>query len=117
MKNKVIVGDKISLIEIYRPSDGLYYYVIVDTQELEWMTEQVRTVCINAERRTEYAIAWLENRTFKALHRLIMNTPKGLEVHHINHYGLDNRKVNLANLDSITHKSFRRKRLDRGEAI
>ncbi len=31
----------------------------------------------------------------KFMHRLIMNPPDNMEVHHINHDGLDNRKQNL----------------------
>lgn len=35
------------------------------------------------------------NKTLVRLHRFIMNAPKGLDVHHINHNTLDNRKCNL----------------------
>lgn len=49
------------------------------------------------------------------LHRLIMNTPRGLQVHHKNRFTLDNRRVNLENLsvsdhEAITHR-FRISRL------
>lgn len=29
------------------------------------------------------------------MHRVVINTPKGMETDHINHNGLDNRKINL----------------------
>ena len=32
-----------------------------------------------------------------AMHRVIMNTPKGLQVDHIDHNGLNNQKANLRN--------------------
>lgn len=41
---------------------------------------------------TNYACRYSDR---KYMHRLIMNTPKGLVTDHINHNGLDNRKVNL----------------------
>lgn len=109
MKNKIIVGERISLIEIYRPSDELYYYVLVDTEDLPLLREQIRTVSLKPELRTDYAQAWMKDRSNKPLHRVIMDTPKGLQVDHINHDGLDNRKSNLQNLTPQAHTKRRRK--------
>ena len=47
-----------------------------------------------------YAITtWKENGRFKSMrmHRLIMNTPAGMECDHIHHNTLDNRKSELRN--------------------
>lgn len=33
--------------------------------------------------------------TYLCMHRVVLNAPRGMEVDHINHYGLDNRKINL----------------------
>lgn len=50
-------------------------------------------------KRSYYAMAnyrlGKNKRTTLHLHRFIMNNPKGLQVDHINHDGLDNRKENL----------------------
>lgn len=42
-----------------------------------------------------YVHAQDENRKDVRLHRIVMKAPKGLEVDHINHDTLDNRKENL----------------------
>ena len=49
---------------------------------------------------TTYAKTWIHNSKNGKdeslfMHRLIMNPPKGMDVHHIDHDGLNNRKSNL----------------------
>lgn len=40
------------------------------------------------------------------MHRLIMNTPQGLECHHLNGNRLDNRRWNLENHTPRTHRQI-----------
>jgi len=47
-------------------------------------------------------------RIYTYMHRLIMETPKHLEVHHDNGYGLDNRRCNLCNITNSQHTDIRR---------
>ena len=73
-------------------------FVLVDDEDYEflnqwkWYTNKkkytfnaVRNVKINGKQR------------MYIMHRIIMNTPPNLQVDHINHNGLDNRKINLRN--------------------
>ncbi len=58
-------------------------------------------------KRTWYAYTLIKGRekTFKLfMHRLIAMTPANMVVHHINGYGLDNRRSNLQNMTRFEHK-------------
>lgn len=47
---------------------------------------------------------------YRYMHRWIMSCPKGLEVHHINGSGLDNRRANLMIVTPEEHKFIKRGR-------
>lgn len=74
-------------------SKGKKLQVIIDKEDYEkiskftWWVKQNNYIYTNTQGRI--------NRTSIYLHRLIMDAPKGLEVDHINHNPLDNRKENL----------------------
>lgn len=42
------------------------------------------------------------------MHRVIMNTPEGMDTDHINHNGLDNRKCNLRIATKAQNRQYRR---------
>lgn len=71
-------------------------YAEVDDEDFEWLSQwkwyarnnkntwyAVRNICKNGKRKILY------------MHRVIMNCPKNKQIDHINHNGLDNRKINL----------------------
>ena len=74
-------------------SKGKIIEVLIDEEDYEkitkytWWLKQNNYVYTNTKGK--------KNRTSIYLHRLIMDAPKGLEVDHINHNPLDNRKQNL----------------------
>jgi hypothetical protein len=41
------------------------------------------------------------------MHRQLMNTPQGMDVHHVNGNTLDNRKLNLSNIEPKLHAQLR----------
>lgn len=106
MKNKYeIRGDVTAIFLNHR---GLEIETIIDTKDLTkvqefpnlWHTrwsESSKTYYVEGKkslindekiRKTEYL----------SLHRVVMDTPHELVVDHINHNGLDNRKINLRNV-------------------
>lgn len=70
-------------------------YAIVDDEDFEWLN-QWKWYCSGYEYvvRSETGVkSNLRQNIF--LHRILMNTPKGMETDHINGNKLDNRKSNL----------------------
>jgi len=46
-------------------------------------------------KNTEYAVRIVDGYSIIHMHRQLMDPPKGMVVHHLNHDGKDNRKANL----------------------
>lgn len=49
---------------------------------------------LNEQGHHQYAVAHIDGKTV-SMHRLIMNTPEGMETDHVNGCGIDNRRCNL----------------------
>lgn len=81
---------------------------LVDAEDYEYLNQwKWRAIPNN---RTFYAqrdvVIEGKSKSIK-MHRLIMNTPKGMEVDHINHNGIDNRKINLRNCTPAQNRKNR----------
>lgn len=69
---------------------------IVDASDYEWLNQWKWTAFYTKSNRSFYAkrTIWPTNECI-LMHRLIMNTPKGMHTDHRNHDTLDNRRKNL----------------------
>ena len=68
-------------------------YAIVDAEDYEKLKDY--KWCTIQGSRTFYAKTFRLSGAILAMHRLILDAPKGLYVDHIDHNGLNNRKSNL----------------------
>ena len=66
---------------------------LIDLEDLELIKQYKWSRDMNSH-GVVYAKTKVNNSTIR-MHSLILNTPKGKQVDHINHNGLDNRKSNL----------------------
>lgn len=67
--------------------------VLVDDEDYKWLSAWKWCTDTNPINRNNYALRTSGGTV--SMHRLIMGQPKGMEVDHINHDTLDNRKENL----------------------
>jgi hypothetical protein len=109
MNNRIFLSGNIGVIETYNKKFDRYFYIIVDREDLDLIKNNATSVNVQIEYYTEYATyRCYTDKKSKRLHRLIMNDPKGYEVDHINHIGLDNRKCNLRKCTSKENSKNRR---------
>jgi hypothetical protein len=82
------------------------YVALVDDEDYEWLSryrwcaQTPRGGHVRAVRRSTKE----EGNKIVYMHRQIMNTPKGMEVDHIDHNGLNNQKSNLRNCTDRQNK-------------
>jgi hypothetical protein len=90
------VDEGTARIELRRKS-GLSLWTVVDLADLERVRPYSWLVL--AVSSTTYAQAWTRGQDGRRrnilLHRLIVDAPQDVQVDHINHDGLDNRRANL----------------------
>jgi len=70
---------------------------LIDDEDMELVSKH--KWCVRREPNNFYAATGVTRpsgvHTVLRMHRLIMDAPRGMDVDHINHNGLDNRRVNL----------------------
>lgn len=81
--------------------------VLVDSDVLQWARN------FRWYRKNGYVCRYLRlgRRQYveEYLHRLIMNSPEGLDVHHVDEDPLNNRRSNLAVVDRVEHRGRHRR--------
>ena len=69
---------------------------LVDDADYEWLNQWKWYAHRSHPERKEVFYALRSDKRYTvAMHRLILDVPKGLQVDHINHNGLDNRRCNI----------------------
>lgn len=72
-------------------------YALVDDEDYEYLNQWKWCAMKNRKRFYSMRVVWGDKPKTILMHRLIMNTPKGMEVDHIDHNCLNNQKNNLRN--------------------
>lgn len=73
-------------------------FALVDDEDFEWLNQWKWRVGARRNRSTIYAVRAGRKAELKCtyfMHRIVTDCPDGLQVDHINHDGLDNRRENL----------------------
>jgi len=102
-------GDALDMTKQIPLSQGLF--ALVDDADFEWLNQWKWSA--NKIGNTFYAIRKERKRPFQKtiyMHREIMNTPKGVQVDHINRDGLNDTRANMRNC-TIAENSYNRKRV------
>lgn len=94
--NNIFIDYKNNLAKIeleYKRNPVIKKYALIDIEDIE----KVKEYFWHLEKFNDdlFYVACSNNGKTLRLHTLIMNTPKGYVIDHINHNGLDNRKCNL----------------------
>lgn len=73
------------------------YFAIVDDADYEWLSQFKWRIQKKPNNRYYARTSIKIGNKYKTvgMHRLIMNSPQGMDVDHINRNGLDNRRANL----------------------
>ena len=70
-------------------------FALVDPEDFEELSKY--KWCVSRSKHTSYAVRRGKDGKSVLMHRVIMKTPEGMVVDHINQNGLDNRKRNMRN--------------------
>lgn len=88
-------------------------FALVDDEDYEYLN-QWKWCYIKGKQGSGYALRrpWINGKEGKAIlmHRLIMNTPDGMECDHQDGDGINNQKYNLRNCSSTENKRNQKKR-------
>jgi HNH endonuclease len=96
IKHRVFVSNETAVIEVFNRNYKLYFYVLIDKEDIPRLIGKVNKLSVGVNSSTNYCYFHRDGKLY-SLHRFLMDTPDGLVVDHINHNGLDNRKSNLRN--------------------
>jgi hypothetical protein len=89
-------------------------HILVDPEDVKLTTEFSWYITLAKPSPPGYAIARQRNsRKLVLMHRLIMKPPAGMQVDHINHNTLDNRRSNLRIVTPAENASHRRRPKER----